>query len=250
MSERTINGTIISVIVKETTNGKEYRHLSIMPENETEVIELNAFDNKVKLDVLEEGKQFSFILVENGSYINLEGVMELPAGEQMKLTEDQKKIAAEVKYKNEASSIKKTVKQMKARNAPKIEAVESIYKELSKVECDTDKKGKFTYVSWAVAWDTIKKLNPNVNSKIYENQEGKPYFEVLNGLFVKVGVTINEQEHICWYPVLDNLNKEIPKDQVTVFDLNKSLQRALAKAIALHGLGLYVFKGEDLPEVD
>ena len=124
------------------------------------------------------------------------------------------------------------------------------FKKLNSVKCKVDKKGRFNYVSWVEAWTQLKLIYPNATSKIYETAEGQPYFKVFNGVFVKVGVTINDLEHICWYPVIDFNNKEINIDKITVFELNKSLQRALAKAIALHGIGLYVFQGEDLPVID
>jgi hypothetical protein len=117
-------------------------------------------------------------------------------------------------------------------------------------ELETAKKGphKLTYASWAEAWGQLKKIYPNAQYKVYENRQGMPYFADNTGAFVKVGVTIKGLEHVCHLPVMDHMNKSIPKDKLDTFAINKNIQRALAKAIALHGLGLYVFKGEDYPE--
>lgn len=229
-------GTIISCVEKETSNNKLFKKIAIMPEGENEVIETNAFDNRVNLDLIKEGNSFNFTLEKNGLYTNLNKIDQVPDGKEVTLTDEQKKKATSTHYDNIS----------KSKNY--VNKVNSIYSKLSEIQCEIKKKGNFNYVPWVVAWDTVKKLYPTANFNVYENTEGKPYFEALNGLFVKIGVTINTQEHICWYPVLDNYNKEIPKDKITVFDINKSIQRGLTKAIALHGLGIYVFKGEDLPD--
>ena len=68
--------------------------------------------------------------------------------------------------------------------------------------------------------------------------------------WVKTGVTIKGLEHIEYLPVMDYRNKSIPLDSVTSFDVNKAIQRSLTKACARHGLGLYIYAGEDLPEED
>ena len=67
---------------------------------------------------------------------------------------------------------------------------------------------------------------------------------------VKTGVTINGLEHIEFLPVMDYKNRSIPADSVTTFDINKAIQRSLTKACARHGLGLYIYAGEDLPEAE
>lgn len=66
--------------------------------------------------------------------------------------------------------------------------------------------------------------------------------------WVKTGVTVNGIEHIEYLPVMDNRNRSIPASDVTSFDANKAIQRSLTKACARHGLGLYIYAGEDLPE--
>lgn len=65
---------------------------------------------------------------------------------------------------------------------------------------------------------------------------------------MKTGVTVNGVEHIEYLPVMDFKNRSIPLESVTSFDVNKAIQRSLTKAVARHGLGLYIYAGEDLPE--
>lgn len=113
-----------------------------------------------------------------------------------------------------------------------------------------EKKNNLTYLSWAWAWGEVKKIHPDANYTIYENADGWNYFTDGKTCWVKTGVTINEIEHIEYLPVMDFKNKSIPADTVTSFDVNKTIQRSLTKACARHGLGLYIYAGEDLPEVD
>jgi hypothetical protein len=112
----------------------------------------------------------------------------------------------------------------------------------------TEKKGNLTYLSWAWAWAEVKKQYPDVQRKVYENVNQCNYFTDGKSCWVKVGVTINEIEHIDYLPVMDFRNKSILLDDVTSMDINKAIQRSTTKALALHGLGLYIYAGEDLPE--
>ena len=112
----------------------------------------------------------------------------------------------------------------------------------------TEQKNGLTYLSWAWAWGEIKKKHPNAQYKVYENVEGWNYFTDGRTCWVKVSVTINDLEHIEYLPVMDHKNQSIPRDKVTSFDVNKAIQRAVTKACARHGLGLYIYAGEDLPE--
>ena len=112
----------------------------------------------------------------------------------------------------------------------------------------TEKKGKLTYLSWAWAWGEIKKLYPDATYTIYENKDGWCYHTDGRTAWVKTGVTVNGIEYIEYLPVMDAYNKSIPLDKVTSFDVNKTIQRSLTKACARHGLGLYIYAGEDLPE--
>lgn len=112
----------------------------------------------------------------------------------------------------------------------------------------TEQKNGLTYLSWAWAWGELKKIFPDSNYTVYENNEGWNYFTDGKTCWVKTGVTVNGIEHIEYLPVMDFKNKSIPADNVTSFDVNKAIQRSLTKAVARHGLGLYIYAGEDLPE--
>ena len=112
----------------------------------------------------------------------------------------------------------------------------------------TEKKGNLTYLSWAWAWGELKKKYPEAFYTIYENADGWNYHTDGRTAWVKTGVTVNGLEHIEYLPVMDNRNNSIPIDRVTSTDVNKSIQRSLTKAIGRHGLGLYIYAGEDLPD--
>lgn len=114
----------------------------------------------------------------------------------------------------------------------------------------TEKKNGLTYLSWAWAWGEIKKRYPDATYTIYENANGMNYHTDGRTCWVKTGVTVNGIEHIEYLPVMDHRNKSIPANAVTSFDVNKAIQRSLTKACARHGLGLYIYAGEDLPEGD
>ena len=111
-----------------------------------------------------------------------------------------------------------------------------------------EKKNGLSYVSWAYAWGELKKRYPDSTYTIYENADGLFYHTDGKTCWVKTGVTVNGIEHIEYLPVMDFKNKSIPVENVTSFDVNKAIQRSLTKAVARHGLGLYVYAGEDLPE--
>ena len=111
-----------------------------------------------------------------------------------------------------------------------------------------EKKNGLSYVSWSYAWGEVKKLFPNSTYTIYENKDEWNYFTDGRTGWVKTGVTINELEHIEELPIMDFRNKSILLESITSFDVNKTIQRSLTKAIARHGLGLYIYAGEDLPE--
>ena len=112
----------------------------------------------------------------------------------------------------------------------------------------TEKKNNLTYLSWAWAWGEIKKRHPDATYTVYENADGWNYHTDGRTCWVKTGVTVNGIEHIEYLPVMDYKNKSIPVENVTSYDVNKSIQRSLTKACARHGLGLYIYAGEDLPE--
>lgn len=108
-----------------------------------------------------------------------------------------------------------------------------------------EKKGQFNYLSWAYAVAELLKRHPNATWEIIE-YNGLPYNETPLGFFVKVAVTVNGVTRSQIHPVLDNNNRPIAKP--TSFQINTSIQRCLVKAISLHGLGLYIYAGEDLPD--
>lgn len=112
----------------------------------------------------------------------------------------------------------------------------------------TEKKNNLTYLSWAWAWGEIKKRHPDATYTVYENADGWNYHTDGRTCWVKTGVTVNGIEHIEYLPVMDYKNKSISTENVTSFDVNKAIQRSLTKACARHGLGLYIYAGEDLPE--
>ena len=112
----------------------------------------------------------------------------------------------------------------------------------------TEKKNGLTYLSWAWAWGEIKKKHPDATYTVYENADGWNYHTDGRTCWVKTGVTVNGIEHIEYLPVMDYKNKSISTENVTSFDVNKAIQRSLTKACARHGLGLYIYAGEDLPE--
>lgn len=126
----------------------------------------------------------------------------------------------------------------------------SVFETLNSINVNghTEKKNGLTYLSWAWAWAEVKKAYPDATYTIYENRDGLFYHTDGNTCWVKTGVTINGIEHIEYLPVMDFKNKSIPVAAVTSFDVNKAIQRSLTKAVARHGLGLYIYAGEDLPE--
>ena len=113
-----------------------------------------------------------------------------------------------------------------------------------------EKKNGLSYLSWPYAWAEVKKLYPSANYKVYETESGCIYFTDGKTCWVKTGVTIDDLEHIEYLPVMDYKNRSILLENITSFDVNKSIQRSLTKALARHGLGLYIYAGEDLPEVE
>ena len=126
----------------------------------------------------------------------------------------------------------------------------SVFENLNSINVNehTERKNGLTYLSWAWAWAEIKKAYPDAFYTVYENRDGWCYFTDGKTCWVKTGVTIEGLEHIEYLPVMDFRNKSITVDMVTSFDINKAIQRSLTKACARHGLGLYIYAGEDLPE--
>lgn len=107
-----------------------------------------------------------------------------------------------------------------------------------------EKKGQFSYLSWPYAVAQLRLTEPSATWEV-KRFDGLPFLRTEAGYFVEVAVTVEGVTLSQIHPVLDSKNRPIPEP--TVFDLNTSLQRCLVKAIALHGLGLYIYAGEDLP---
>lgn len=141
---------------------------------------------------------------------------------------------------------------------------ENYFKQLYDIDVSkkVKSKGGNNYLSWAAAWAEAKKLDPSAYYTIYEDEikitevvDGKtiertinrPWFDDGFTGWVKTGVTINGLEHIEDLPVMDFKNKSIEASKITSADANKSIQRSLTKACARHGIGLWVYEGEDLP---
>ena len=131
-------------------------------------------------------------------------------------------------------------------------------------------KNNLTYISWPHAWKEFKKVYPNASYNIVKNpQTGLPYFyDERMGVIVYTEVTVEEQTYQMWLPVMDGANKTMKfepytyqvwdkqnkryvdkkVEAVSMFDVNKTLMRCLVKNLAMFGLGLYIYAGEDLPE--
>jgi len=128
---------------------------------------------------------------------------------------------------------------------------QSVFNKLNAVNVadKVEKKNGLTYLSWAFAWSELKKAYPLATYKVYETAEGCIYWNDGKTAWVKVGVTVDGLEHIEYLPVMDFRNNAIPIEKVTAMDVNKTIQRSTAKAIAMHGLGLSLWTGEDIPEL-
>ena len=134
--------------------------------------------------------------------------------------------------------------------------MENYFVELNNINVNdkTEAKNNLTYLPWAFAWGELKKKHPMATYTIYEDEHGRPYFTDGRTCWVKTGVTVpvgeEKIEHIEYLPIMNYRNEAIPADKVTSTDMNKSIQRSLTKAVARHGLGLYIYAGEDLPEAE
>ena len=132
-----------------------------------------------------------------------------------------------------------------------------------------EKRESLTYLSWANAWSEFKSAYPSATYRILKNENGLPYFSDPNlGIMVFTEVTVDEVTHQMWLPVMDGKNKAMKLQPYTysvwdnykksyvdktvqaasMFDINKTLMRCLVKNLAMFGLGLYIFQGDDLPE--
>ncbi|OSX90333.1 DUF1071 domain-containing protein [Bacillus cereus] len=125
---------------------------------------------------------------------------------------------------------------------------ENYFSKLAQIDCSehVEKKGRFSYLSWAWAVKKLREVDPAATWEV-KRFDGVPYLKTDCGYFVEVEVTVQGLPLSQIHPILNNQNKPIVEPNS--FDINTSIQRCLVKAIALHGLGLYIYAGEDLPEI-
>jgi len=109
----------------------------------------------------------------------------------------------------------------------------------------TEKKANLTYLSWAWAWAEALKADPKVSYKV-EMFGDKCFMDIHGTCMVWVTVTMFEKAMTCQLPVMDHRNKAISNPDA--FQVNTAIMRCMTKALSLHGLGLYIYAGEDLPE--
>ena len=134
-------------------------------------------------------------------------------------------------------------------------AEKNIFESLNNVDLTEKVKSKnnLTYLPWSSAWSEVKRRYPDANFRIIpqvidEGGNTRPWHDDGKTGWVEVGVTIDGQEIIETLAIMDFKNKSIVADQITSVDANKSIKRCLVKACAMHGLGLYIYEGEELPE--
>ena len=125
----------------------------------------------------------------------------------------------------------------------------SIWQSLKTINVEEEKlvesKNGLRYISWAMAWSRLCDMYPDAKMEKHCNEQGLPYFKDAQGwCFTKVTVTVKDKTEVL--PVLSFNNK--PIQHPNSFQVNTSLMRCLAKAIALHGMGVAVYSGEDLKE--
>lgn len=156
----------------------------------------------------------------------------------------------------------------------------SIFKELNglNVNDKVEKKQKLTYLSWAWAWAKVKEKYPEATYKVWKDETGNPYtFNETLGYMCYTTVTIESETLEMWLPVMNGANKAMLNKEytykvkmyegtypnksfkgnyedkeveaATMFDINKTIMRCLVKNLAMFGLGLYIYAGEDLPEI-
>lgn len=125
----------------------------------------------------------------------------------------------------------------------------SVFETLSAVNVNdkVEKKGKLSYLSWAWAWGEVKKRYPDADYWYYKDDETKLPMSFVSevGGFCYTSVTINGNTLPMWLPILDNRNQTAMKPNA--FQINSTLMRCLTKNLAMHGLGHYIYAGEDLP---
>ena len=113
----------------------------------------------------------------------------------------------------------------------------------------TEKKGNLTYLSWSWAWQEVKKRFPDATYNYHRDSETNLPFSYKEGVgaFCHTSVTIKDETLEMWLPVMDNRNQSVLKPTST--QINNTLMRCLTKNLAMHGLGLYIYAGEDIPQI-
>lgn len=153
------------------------------------------------------------------------------------------------------------------------EKKQSVFQTLNAINVNehTEKKNGLTYLSWAWAWAKVKENYPDASYSIYRDDNNHPYIEDPDfGIMCMTTVTIEGQTHEMWLPVMNGANKSMKQqpytykvwnydkkswddkyvEAATMFDINKTIMRCLVKNLAMFGLGLYIYAGEDLPEAE
>jgi hypothetical protein len=116
------------------------------------------------------------------------------------------------------------------------------------IKSKVEQKGNLDYISWANAWQMLKEKFPEAQRKVYEHDHtGLNYFTDGKTAYVKVGIIVEGLEHIDYLPIMDFRNNAVLIEKLTCTEVNKAIQRSTAKAIAMHGLGIQLWTGEDLP---
>tara|TARA_R110000765_G_scaffold424628_1_gene535860 strand:- start:1168 stop:1725 length:558 start_codon:yes stop_codon:yes gene_type:complete len=143
----------------------------------------------------------------------------------------------------------------------------SVFNKLNAISVNdkTEKKKNLTYLSWAWAWAETKKVAPDATYKIWKDDGGNPYtYNETLGYMCCTSVTIEGETLEMWLPVMNGANKAMLNkpyeyktkydtktvEAASMFDINKTIMRCLVKNLAMFGLGLYIYAGEDLPDVD
>ena len=127
---------------------------------------------------------------------------------------------------------------------------QELFAALSKLNVNsmTEEKGGLTYLSWANAWAKFKEVCPDATYEVVRQENGLPYvFDENTGYMVFTRVTAAGITHEMWLPVMDSRNRALKAGAATMFEVNKAIMRCLTKNLAMFGLALYIYAGEDLP---
>ncbi len=124
------------------------------------------------------------------------------------------------------------------------------FQKLSEIQCEVEKKNGLNYISWSDAWTEVKKIYPDATYNKVLNTDNSFLFKSGTGGMVLCEVTINGITHTADLAVTDFKNQEIPYEKIKSTDIQNTTQRTFAKAIAMHWIWLYVYRGEDFPDED